>query len=928
MKRNKILSQVTALCAVAALSANGIGISAFADNTSNTTEGTYVLMNIPYNDFYKAEITNDVRVDGVTSATLQKTRNGGLVSGSFHEDKEGTDITGITYPVKVSNLSDLNKYKQITDSDAVTITTTMKGNTQETKYEGKASLFENGKYSYYVLPENETPDNYKELSFDSNGNPVFSSIKGKTATEVSNASASITGSSRYGDYEVSISDIPFDTSKVYGVILKTEDGKSYGLRHLENIWRGTELAWCTGDTTSVKGNPTDSEHYKSMVGHTIKDIEYITDNGIYNISTNLEVPEYKYLYAGLTWDQYWASENVYLNGTDMKASSDEKDAKGESDKGAFDVVTRATTNHGLHRGSFQCIANIVDEDGNKYNVSHWAEDGSKFYTSDGQEIGYSKGTLTLANGETKKLEHYEVSGIKYVPVKVKASDYDAFRSKYPTIENGQQLVGGYSENKLSAYSETANVTAKTNGIKIAEKQDDGSFKFTKRVVGTDSGIKDSALKKAEKIEATVKPADDAESYGCFIRVDLNGDDYGALGSNMQAVKWEYYGNDETYKNKLATYGTKFAADNWMHKAMGIQLGLTDSLRCQLPENTDGTGYWKLTVYALGYEDYTIKVKAESDNIVKESSGDIDTSKLEEAINNALKLNESDYTAESWATMQTELSEAKDELSTPHSQPAVDEAINHLNAAVSALVKKTVAISSSDVKLNTVTYVYDGKAKNPTVSVKVNNNTLVKDTDYTVSYKNNVNAGTASVTVTGKGSYTSSVTKTFKISPKSISKPTSVTKVSVKTYTGKQIKPSVQIKIGTKTLSANKDYSVTYGVNKIGKGTITITGKGNYIGKFVRTFSINPRSTTASVTSKSRKLIVSVAKKSEATKYQIAYSTRSDFKGAKILNTKSLKSSVKATAGKKYFVKVRTVKTVGKTNYTSKWSSVKSVVIKK
>lgn len=77
---------------------------------------------------------------------------------------------------------------------------------------------------------------------------------------------------------------------------------------------------------------------------------------------------------------------------------------------------------------------------------------------------------------------------------------------------------------------------------------------------------------------------------------------------MQTVRWDYYGNDSTYTNKLATYGTKFAADNWMHKSMGVQLGLTKSLRCQLPEGTDGTGYWKVTVYALGYQDIPLKYR--------------------------------------------------------------------------------------------------------------------------------------------------------------------------------------------------------------------------------------------------------------------------------------------------------------------------------
>ena len=101
---------------------------------------------------------------------------------------------------------------------------------------------------------------------------------------------------------------------------------------------------------------------------------------------------------------------------------------------------------------------------------------------------------------------------------------------------------------------------------------------------------------------------------------------------MQTVRWDYYGNDSTYTNKLATYGTKFAADNWMHKSMGVQLGLTKSLRCQLPEGTDGTGYWKVTVYALGYQDYTFEVQATSENIVSDNKGDekVDTTELQKS----------------------------------------------------------------------------------------------------------------------------------------------------------------------------------------------------------------------------------------------------------------------------------------------------------
>ena len=187
------------------------------------------------------------------------------------------------------------------------------------------------------------------------------------------------------------------------------------------------------------------------------------------------------------------------------------------------------------------------------------------------------------------MDHYSVSGIKYVPVKSKRLlTTTILKQNTLLLENNGTLIGGYAEGVLSSYKTSANVTASTNGLKEAVKGSDGSFSFKARTTGTDSGIKDQTLQKTVKITPTVKAA--SGSYGEFLRVDLNGDDYGALGDKMQAVKWTYYGNDSTRTKALASYGTKFAADNWMHKMMGIQLGLTDSIRCQLPENTDGTGY--------------------------------------------------------------------------------------------------------------------------------------------------------------------------------------------------------------------------------------------------------------------------------------------------------------------------------------------------
>ena len=829
-----------------------------------TEKVEYVLMNIPYADFYASELNNSVAVDSVSSATLNKTRTSSLVGGSYHVSQGGEDITGIVFPVKVPEGMDLSKFKQVTDSDSVTISVTNRGQTKETTYTGKDALFENASYSYYVL--SEAPAYYKEATVDASGNVSFGKVQG-TVNKVSGVTGEFKTTSKYGDYQLNLDGITFDTDEISAVVFSTKEGHDYGMRHLENVWKGHKIAWCTGFTTSVHGCPTSSAHYAQMMGETIDKVTYYTTKGIYEMdlddiyvpvktSATLSVEnasvksgetkvnfenlpsdydaeysvdgldakvengvlkfnnatkgkytlvvkdkkgkyadmsanfmlqtedmpatydaektalvtaegfkaedlqeyiksitsvsvngtsyvasgrgatvivnedgsiktdaapfangagdyqivvsatgykdleftytvaaseeEYKYVYAGLSWAEYWASEGVYLaEGSNLTSSSDVADKKGELDKGAFDTVSRATTNHGLHRGSYQCTAVIYDTDGKEYPVSYW-NSSSEAVLTDGRVITFSKGTITYTeNGveKTATMKDYEVKGIKYVPVKVKASDYAEFSKQYQVVENAGTLAGGFSENKLQAYTETAEVTDKTNGLKEATKNADGSFSFGARATGSESGLKDNALKVAEGIEPEVKTANG--SYGEFLRVDLNGN-YGGLGAGMYATRWTYYGNDSTYTTALASYGTKFAADNWMHKSMGIQLGLTDSLRCQLPAGTDGTGYWELTVYAMGYEDYTYKFQATEENIVKPEAGEISTTELEAAIAKAEALKESDYTSDSWAAMQTELQEAKDELAAKHSQATVDEATSHLNAAIKALVKAEAA----------------------------------------------------------------------------------------------------------------------------------------------------------------------------------------------------------------------------------------------
>ena len=806
---------------------------------------TYVLMNIPYDQFYKADVNNDVKVDAFTSATKNKVRTGSLAGGSYHVDASGDEITGVTFPVKVPAGTDLSKYTQITDDSKVSITVTNRGKESTTDYTGKDALFESASYSYYTL--SEKPSYYKELTVNEDGSFSFGATQGTAATITEGVTAELKTDSKYGDYQLKLegldNTIPPKTTAIYGVIVSTKEGSDYGMRHLENIWRVSELAWATGFTSAVHNCPTSSEHYKAMMGQHINKVTYYTAKGIYEIpvggeeglyvpvkfdtsavtvadaelkdgetsvattisgltlpesfdaeytvdgataivegeklilkdvkkgaytltitdksgkyapiSVGFEVKgdsvqeintaslekaiqsaealkeadytadswkalqvalknaksaleakkdqtsvdestehlnaaiaalvkaetkeEYKYVYAALSYQEYWGAEGVQAAGSSV--SSDTKDTHGEYDKGAFDAVTRATTNHGLHRGNFQQDVTIYDTEGNAYDMAYW--DGkTKIVLTDGTSIGFSRGTITLPSGETKTMATYKIKGIKYVPVQVAAEDYDDFKAKYTVVENGDTLAGGYGEGKLSSYSGlVAEVDANTNGLKKATKNADGTYSFGKRQTGTGSGIKDVKLQSTELTPVV----QDTSSYGDFIRMDVK-ENYGEVGAKMQTVVWTYYGDGDT---PLAAYGTKFAADNWMHKSNGIQLGLTDSLRCNLPEGKDGTGKWTVTIYALGYADTTMTINVTADDI-HAATPVSDTSKLEAAVAKADALNKDDYTEESWSALETELKEAKADLAAAvkgtTSQESVDESTEHLNAAIAALVK--------------------------------------------------------------------------------------------------------------------------------------------------------------------------------------------------------------------------------------------------
>lgn len=834
----------------------------FADEAGDgQTEGeAYVLMNIPYDDFYKAELkNNDVKVDTFTSATKQKTRSS-LAKGSYHVNSDGSDITGVTFPVKVSDISVLKDKKQIKDNASVSITTAIKGKETTTEYKGKDALFESDSYSYYVL--SEKPSYYKELTVGEDGSFTFSAIKGQSAApETKQVQAEFKTKSNYGDYQLKFDKTEFNsiintnTDTVYGAVINTTDGTTYGLCHLENIWKGYELAWSTGYTTESHGCHLNSEHFESMMGKTIDSVTYYASNGIYtlDIADVKVLDKNSYVYAGLTWGEYWSQESVTAAGN--VSGSDEKDSHNESDTGAFDAVTRATTNHGLHRGSYQCMATIYTTEGNAYQLSYWKSstepvlaDGTvAIWTPADRKTG-TPASIQVNGGAKESLDHYAVTGIKYVPVQVKAEDYADFAAKYPVVKNGETLVGGFSENNLKAYSETANVTVNTNGLKTVTKNEDGSFSFSARKTGTESGIQGTGLKVATGIEPEVKTA--SGSYGEFLRVDLNGN-YGGLGAAMQAVKWDYYGNGNTV---LATYGTKFAADNWMHKMYGIQLGLTHSVRCQLPAGTDGTGHWKLTVYALGYQDYTFEFDATATNIVTPTDpSTIDTTALKAALEKVKALNKDDYTEESWKKVEDEATETqemlkeieaaiKDKTTVAFSQAAVDEQVNeHLTAAINGLVKKEKPVEpvvTPDVK-PTVTPGKNETKPTATPTPVVKPGITAKVSQVYVGKKATIKV--TKTKVTGKVTFKSSNKKVATVNSKGVitgkkagkavitvkvGKYTKKLTVKVKKPSFKLVKSSVKLKKGKKTtirVKAAPVSKVTYKTSN--KKVATVNSKG-------------------------------------------------------------------------------------------------------
>ncbi|MBR0485308.1 MAG: NPXTG-anchored protein [Oscillospiraceae bacterium] len=249
-------SKIAILTAIATLAVNAVPFTAYADD--NYIYGT---MDIPYAEFYKAELGNTpYEVDAVSSATTTKWLKNGegeLFEGSYHSeanDDGSGQILGATYPVAITQA----------DLDAL------------------------GDNNYNFTALSETPEAFKIVTV-SGGTADFSAVQDE-APETLDTTITLATTSRYGDYQINLGAFPENTA-VYGALVKTTDGGAYAMRHEQNIWRQGALSWSCGITlTEGHGNTLDVENYDEISGKTISEVVYITKGGYLTVSTDTYVP--------------------------------------------------------------------------------------------------------------------------------------------------------------------------------------------------------------------------------------------------------------------------------------------------------------------------------------------------------------------------------------------------------------------------------------------------------------------------------------------------------------------------------------------------------------------------------------------------------------------------------------------------------------
>ena len=549
------------------------------------------------------------------------------------------------------------------------------------------------------------------------------------------------------------------------------------------------------------------------------------------------------------------------------------------------------------------VSNLTDGYvSHSFNQFIKADEGGKYiYRVDHSESSnyMMNGSYLSVNGIT--LTKYKADGKSTavsvsIPVK-----FDINKSNYTGSSIGDFELG--SGNCLIAYAKDVSSSCKTRNVYIS--------------------VTDELFNGTQNIALT--------NYGTSSKVTCRTPQLIKINDNLFLVMWEEY-NSSTGKTTTKTM-TVDSNGKTISKAVSHSFGLSD---CQPVVCSDGMVKWyvtnnskptlyKLSPYALDdYHEHSY-TKTVLSNATCTTAGTVKyTCSCGDSYTETIPA--TGHKSSGWIVDKAASIGVK---GSKHKECTVCKKILE-TAEIPALSR--ISISKASVTLSTSIYAYDGKAKKPGVTVKLNGKTLKNGTDYTVSYSNNTKVGTATVKITGKGNYTGSVSKTFKI--KNNFKKATVSGISTKAFTGKNITQSITVKYNGKTLKKGTDYTVSYSNNKkVGTATVKITGKGSYTGTITKTFKINPaKQEIQKLTAKSKAFFVDWAQKGSATGYEIQYATNSKFTSAKkvtITNKKTDKTTISKLSGKKkYYVRVRSYTTVKGTKYYGAWSASKSVTTKK
>ena len=549
------------------------------------------------------------------------------------------------------------------------------------------------------------------------------------------------------------------------------------------------------------------------------------------------------------------------------------------------------------------VSNLTDGYvSHSFNQFIKADEGGKYiYRVDHSESSnyMMNGSYLSVNGIT--LTKYKADGKSTavsvsIPVK-----FDINKSNYTGSSIGGFELG--SGNCLIAYAKDVSSSCKTRNVYIS--------------------VTDELFNGTQNIALT--------NYGTSSKVTCRTPQLIKINDNLFLLMWEEY-NSSTGKTATKTM-TVDSNGKTVTKAISHSFGLSD---CQPVVCSDGMVKWyvtnnsaptlyKLSPFALDdYHEHSY-TKTVLSNATCTTAGTVKyTCSCGDSYTETIPA--TGHKSSGWITDKAASIGVK---GSKHKECTVCKKVLE-TAEIPALSR--ISISKASVTLSTSIYAYDGKAKTPSVNVKVNGKTLKKDTDYTVSYSNNTKVGTAKVTITGKGNYTGSVSKTYSI--KNDFKKATISGISNKSYTGKNITQSITVKYNGKTLKKGTDYTVSYSNNKnIGTATVKIAGKGSYTGTITKTFKINPaKQEIQKLTAKSKAFFVDWAQKGSATGYEIQYATNLKFTSAKkvtITNKKTDKTTISKLSGKKkYYVRVRSYTTVKGTKYYGAWSASKSVTTKK